>query len=83
MNYLRKVSKNVRTDYLLFMSKFCYEMKLNKDVFFLAAELIDRYLNDQIMLNKHKILALATVLLCLKLDDSYMSKILNYEIFNP
>lgn len=53
-------------------------MKLNKDVFFLAVELIDRYLNDQIMLNRHKILALATVLLCLKLDDSYMSKILNY-----
>ncbi len=64
------------------MSKFCFSIDLNKDVFFLTIYLLDRYINDQITLNKIKMLSLSCLLLVLKMDDCFMNKYIHKQVIN-
>ena len=67
INYLKKVPVDKRSQCILMISRICGEMQFRKDVFSLAVFLFDSYLNDQVLISKHKLLGLACLILALKL----------------
>ena len=67
---LRKVSFEKRGQCISFMSRLCGDLQLRKNVFALSISLFDSYLNDQVLISKHKHLALACIILALKLEEA-------------
>ena len=52
------------------ISKICGELQFKKETFTLSIRLLDGYLSDQIVGTKMKIIAIASLLLALKLEES-------------
>ena len=69
LNLLKKVSSDKRSHCIHMISRICGEMQFRNDVFALAVQLYDSYLNDQVLISKHKALGLACLILSLKLED--------------
>ena len=80
LNMLKKVPFEKRAQCISLISRICGELHFKKDVFSLSMQLFDSYLNDQVMISKHKVFSLACLLLALKLEEAETANIFYVQL---